>query len=219
MKQNGKKIAMVILAVLPLLMVLAVYGKLPEQVPLHWGIDGSVNRYGEKWKLFPLAGMNILFGILMPLMAKIDPKRRNYARFQRTYDWMMLWLMGFITVMLWLILAETMEPGRFNMSKWVCAMVAILFISLGNMMPKVKRNYFTGVKTPWALNSDTVWNKTQRLGGKVFVFGGILMLICALCFSPIVAMVMTITVAIGICLVPTVMSYIWYQRELKEIEE
>ena len=86
-------------------------------------------------------------------------------------------------------------------------------------MPKVKRNYFTGVKTPWALNSDTVWNKTQRLGGKVFVFGGILMLICALCFSPIVAMVMTITVAIGICLVPTVMSYIWYQRELKEIEE
>lgn len=214
-----KKILWIILMIAPLLMLLAVYGKLPAQVPMHWGIDGSVNRYGEKWELFPVAGLNILFGILMPLMAKIDPKRRNYARFQGTYDWMILWLLGFMTVMMGLTLAEAMEPGRFNMSKWVCAMVAILFISLGNMMPKVKRNYFTGVKTPWALSSDAVWNKTQRLGGKFFVFGGILMLICALCFSPMISMIMTITVAIGICLVPTVMSYIWYQRESKETEE
>ncbi|MGN0135651.1 SdpI family protein [Anaerotignum sp.] len=214
-----KKISMLILSVLPLLMVLAVYSRLPEQVPMHWGIDGTVDRYGAKWELFFLAGLNILLGILMPFLAKIDPKHKNYKRFQKTYDWMILWLLGFLAGIMGLTLAEAMQPGRYDMCKWVCAMVAVLFISLGNMLPKVKQNYFTGVRTPWALQSDTVWNKSQRLGGKIFVFGGILMLISALCFAPRVSVVLTITVAIGICLIPTVMSYVWYRQEMGKKEE
>lgn len=216
---KNKKILMILLMIAPLLMVLAVYSKLPTQVPMHWGIDGSIDRYGNKRELFRIAGINIIMGGMFYFLPKIDPKGGNYKRFQGAYDWMVIWTLGFMTVIMGVTLAETMQPGRFEITKVICAMMAILFISLGNMMPKVKRNFFTGVKTPWALSSDAVWNKTQRLGGKFFVFGGILMLICALCFSPMVAMIMTITVAIGICLVPTVMSYIWYQKELKETVE
>ncbi len=215
MKRTGKRAAIAVLSVLPILMVLAVYHKLPEQVPLQWRLEG-VSRYGEKWQLFPLAGMNLLFGILMPLFAKIDPKRKNYEKFQETYDWFILWLLGFLTVLLGLTLVETMHPGTMDIPKVVCGMVALLFIFIGNKMPKVKQNYFTGVKTPWALSNEAVWNKTQRLGGKTFFFGGILMLILTLAATETILRMVTIAVAVVICIVPTVMSYIWYQQEIRK---
>lgn len=215
MKRTGKRAAIAVLSILPLLMVLAVYHKLPEQVPLQWGLEG-ISRYGEKWQLFPLAGMNLLFGILMPLFAKIDPKRKNYEKFQETYDWFILWLLGFLTVLLGLTLVETMHPGTMDIPKVVCGMVALLFIFIGNKMPKVKQNYFTGVKTPWALSNEAVWNKTQRLGGKTFFFGGILMLILTLAATETILRMVTIAVAVVICIVPTVMSYIWYQQEVRK---
>lgn len=147
MKQRGKRVAMVIFSILPLLMVLSVYSRLPEQVPLQWN-GGGVSRYGAKWELFPLAGMNLLFGILMPLFAKIDPKRKNYERFEKTYDWLILGLMGFLTVLMGLTLVESLYPNTMNIPKVVCCMMAILFIFIGNMMPKVKQNYFTGTLVP-----------------------------------------------------------------------
>lgn len=214
-----RKILIATLAVVPLLMVLAVYSKLPGQVPLHWGIDGNVDRYGDKSELFLMAGMNIFIGVLLFVLPKIDPKRRNYHRFQETYEWMILWILGFMTIIMGLTLAETMQPGRFDVGKAVCFMVGILFISLGNMLPKIKRNFFTGVKTPWALSNDTVWNKTHRLGGKCFVLGGILMLVSAVLGSGKVMFGMTIAVTGVIVVVPMVMSYVWYQKELKDAEE
>lgn len=215
MKKTGKRVAIVILSILPILMVLAVYSRLPEQVPLQWGMEG-ISRYGEKWQLFPLAGMNLLFAVLMPAFAKIDPKRRNYEKFQETYDWFILWLLGFMTVLIGLTLLESLYPHTMNIPKAVCCMVALLFIFIGNKMPKVKQNYFTGVKTPWALSNEVVWNKTQRLGGKAFFFGGILMLIAALGAAEKLLMPITFVVVAIICIVPTVMSYIWYQQELRK---
>lgn len=215
MKGTGKRIAMVIFSILPLLMVLAVYSKLPAQVPLQWNLEG-VSRYGAKWELFPLAGMNILFGILMPLFAKIDPKRKNYERFQKTYDWLILGLMGFLTVLMGLTLVESLYPNTMNIPKAVCCMVAALFIFIGNMMPKVKQNYFTGIKTPWALSNAVVWNKTQRLGGKAFFFGGILILVAAFVVREDILKGIVIAVTAFVCIVPTVMSYIWYQQEARK---
>ena len=86
-------------------------------------------------------------------------------------------------------------------------------------MPKVKQNYFTGVKTPWALSNDVVWNKTQRLGGKAFFFGGILMLIAIFAVGQDILKWIVIAITVFICLVPTVMSYVWYQQEMRKSEE
>lgn len=211
-----KKLLIAILAVAPILMVLAVYSKLPAQVPMHWGINGNVDRYGDKIELFLLAGMNILMVVLMYGLPKIDPKKGNYKRFQGTYEWMMIWIMLFFMVMLGVTLIEALNPGRFEIGKVVCAMVGLLFVTMGNMMPKVKRNFFTGVKTPWSLSSDEVWNKTHRLSGKCFVLGGIFMVIAALVGTGKIMFVATIGVVIVITVVPVVMSYIWYQQEMEK---
>ena len=131
----------------------------------------------------------------------------------------MLWIMGFYTVIMGIVLAETMQPGRFEIGKVICGMVGILFISIGNMFPKTKRNFSTGIKTPWALSSDTVWNKTHRLGGKCFVIGGILMLTSAFLGNGKIMFGATMVVVVAIVVLPMVMSYIWYQQETKNMEE
>ena len=215
---KNKKVYIWILAVIPLLMLLVVYSRLPNQVPLQWGLEG-VSRYGSKRELIPLTSLNILFALGMPVFAKIDPKRKNYRSFSGTYETMILLVEVFVVVMMGLTLVESLYPNTFSIPKAVTVLVGFLFLFLGNMMPKVKQNFFMGMKTPWALSSETVWNKTQRLGGKMFFFGGILMVLGSFLVREKVLMGLLIGIAILICVVPTVMSYLWYQKEEKETEE
>ena len=214
-----KKILIAILAIAPILMVLAVYSKLPAQVPMHWGIDGNVDRYGDKMELFLLAGMNILMAVMMYGLPKIDPKKRNYERFQGSYEWMIIWIMAFYVVIMGVVLLETMNPGRFDIGRVICSMVGILFIAIGNMMPKVKNNFFMGIKTPWSLSSDVVWNKTHRLGGKCFVFGGVLMILSGFSGDGKIMFAATMLMVAVIAVVPMVMSYIWYKQEMQKMKE
>ena len=209
-----KKILKYLLMAAPFLMILAVYNKLPAEVPMHWNIHGEIDRYGSRNELFLIAGINVFLGVFMSAVAKIDPKQKNYTKFRETYDWMVIWTLGFMTVLMGVVLTETMEPGTINISKVACIMVGILFIVLGNMMPKVKQNFFTGVKTPWALSSETVWNKTQRLGGKSMVLGGVLILLSGFLSNGKAAVFLIILTAILISILPMVMSYIWYKQEM-----
>ena len=211
-----KKILKYLLMAAPFLMILAVYSKLPAEVPMHWNVHGEIDRYGSRNELFLIAGINVFLGVFMSAMAKIDPKQKNYTRFRETYEWMIIWTLGFMTVLMGVVLVETMQPGTLNISKVVCAMVGILFVVLGNMMPKVKQNFFTGVKTPWALSSDAVWNKTQRLGGKSLALGGILIMGSAFLSSGEAAVFMIILVAVLVIIAPMVMSYIWYKKEMEK---
>ena len=211
-----KKILKYLLMAAPFLMILAVYNKLPAEVPMHWNIRGEIDRYGSRNELFLIAGINVFLGVFMSAVAKIDPKQKNYTKFRETYDWMVIWTLGFMTVLMGVVLAETMQPGTINISKVACIMVGILFIVLGNMMPKVKQNFFTGVKTPWALSSEVVWNKTQRLGGKSMVLGGVLILLSGFLSNGKATAFLIILIAILISIAPMMMSYIWYKKEMEK---
>ena len=200
----------------PILMILAVYSKLPAEVPMHWNIHGEIDRYGSKNELFLLAGLNIFLGAFMSVIAKIDPKQKIYAKFRETYDWIMIWTLGFMTALMGVVLVETMQPGTMDISKAICNMVGILFIVLGSMMAKVKQNFFTGIKTPWTLSSEAVWVKTQKLGGKCLILGGILIMGSAFLSSGEAAVFMIILVAVLVTVVPLVMSYIWYRNEMEK---
>ena len=211
-----KKFLKYFLMIAPILMILAVYSKLPAEVPMHWNIHGEIDRYGSKNELFLLAGLNIFLGAFMSVIAKIDPKQKNYTKFRETYDWIMIWTLGFMTAIIAVILVETMQPGTMDISKAICIMVGGLFIVLGSMMAKIKQNFFTGIKTPWTLSSEVVWDKTQRLGGKCLVLGGILIMGSAFLSSGEAAVFMVILVAVLVTVAPLVMSYIWYKREMEK---
>lgn len=181
-------------------------------------MDGGVT-YGEKIKLFPLAGLSLVFGILMPLLAKIDPRKQNYERFADAYFGTRIILLVFMIVMMSITLTESLYPGLLQVGRVVCAMIAVLFILLGNLMPKFKSNFFTGMKTPWALSSENVWNKTQRLGGRLFFFGGLVILMSCFVVPEKQLFWGAMGIMLLICLIPTIMSYLWYQQEVQGEEK
>ncbi len=194
-------------------MVLAVYNKLPAQVPLEWGVDGEIVRYGAKYQLFFVAGLNILFGVLMPILPKIDPKKHNYARFETTYTTIRILLLLFMSIMVGISLVESLYPNTIAIGKVMFAMIGVLLVLMGNQMPKVKSNFFMGIKTPWALSDEMVWNKTQRLGGRLFVFGGLWLVVsCFLIAKQTILFWVCMAVVCVICIIPMLMSYIWYQK-------
>lgn len=215
---HKKRIAICFFSVLPLIILCLVYQNLPDMVPMEWDINERVG-YDDKWKLFLLAGINLLIGIGMPLLAKIDPKRYNYEKFFPVYENMILIIQMFMTFILTIVVINAFHPGEISVVQVIIAAVGLLLVLLGNMMPKLKTNYFTGFKTPWALNNEIVWNKTQRLGGKMFFFGGIFMMFSSFAF-PLEAMTYWFAILMSIIvIVPAVMSYIWYQKELNSTDE
>ncbi len=200
------------LALAPVLLTGLVYGNLPDQIPLHWGIDGQVS-YGSKWQLWMVSGMSPLFGALFLLLPKIDPRTQNYKKFQGVYDSFCYVMFVFLLAMTGVVISETFYPGRISVGIVVTVMIGLLFIFFGNMMPKMKSNYFMGIKTPWTLSDTTVWNKTHRLAGKLWFAGGLAIAAGAffikedsLLFGLMMAIIFVVSV------IPVVCSYLWYRQ-------
>lgn len=213
---SKKRMAIYFFGIVPLVMVSFVYQSLPDLVPVQWELGGGI-RYGDKWQLFIIAGLSVAMGVLMPLLAKIDPRRKNYNKFSATYESIILFIEMFMAMMMAMVIIETVYPGNIPVERVVNGSVGLLFVLLGNMMPKVKSNFFTGVKTPWALSSETVWNKTQRLGGKLLFFGGFTMLLGSF-FVPMNLMAYVTGILLcAIVILPMAMSYVWYQKEIKSL--
>ena len=200
-----------VLALLPLAATAVLYRRLPEQIPGQWGLDGSV-RYDPKATIWGIALLSPLFAFLIPLMARVDPRRKNYQKFSGTYQGFLVVLMLFLAAMNGIILSESLHPGRINVAKVVTIGCGLLFAWLGNVMPKIRSNFFFGIKTPWTLSDPRVWERTHRLGGYCFFAGGILTVLLALLLQQRILFYGFFALMMAICLIPTIMSCIWYRR-------
>ncbi|MFH1240479.1 MAG: SdpI family protein [Candidatus Diapherotrites archaeon] len=167
----------IILVALMFLGAFIVYPMLPEKVPIHWNIKGEANGYGD-----PLVGafMFPLIGIFMILLFWFIPKiavfKENLKKFENEYYLFELFMILFFIVMFKLTLLPNFG-FEFNMSWAIMPLIAILFIFIGIIMPKFKRNFFMGIRTPWTIANDVVWEKTHKLGGKLFIALGVISLI------------------------------------------
>lgn len=211
-KWSGLQIAVWALAAVPVLMAAAVYGKLPELIPTNWGLDNQVS-YGSKTNIWIIAGMAPLFGALFSFPPKIDPRKRNYEKFMNPYLIFQIVMQLILIAVTGIIIVESFRPGTVDVDTVVCALCAILFIVIGLLMPKFQQNYFCGFKTPWTLSSETVWIKTNSLGGRMLFGAGIIAFAGA--FLPaekwkMAALLLPLAAAV---FVPMVMSYIWFQKE------
>ncbi|WP_251548830.1 SdpI family protein [Neobacillus muris] len=173
MKKYGFGLFLLLLTVIG---TVAAYPYMPDQVAEHWNYKGVPDRYSHKsFGLFSMPVFMILLYVLTMLLPKIDPKKNNYKRFEGTY----FWTMNGILVILFLLQAVKITTGLgvVNPKYVVPELAGLLFIFIGNVSPKFKPNYFFGIRTPWTLANEEVWKKTHRLGGKVFVVSGLLLLI------------------------------------------
>jgi uncharacterized membrane protein len=194
----------------------AVYGfaSVPDgaRIPTHWGLSGHADGYSRKTfgLLFPVT-MAIGFTAFMVALPVIDPRRRNIEQSSKATVALTTAFDAFLLV----ILIVGIRSGRGvdgGADRVIPVVVALLLIVFGNYMGKLRSNFFVGIRTPWTLSSDRVWAITHRLGGRLFVFVGVVTLAVALAAPSAAAAVMIVGI-LGVVAVTSVYSYVAFRRD------
>ena len=153
---------------------------LPEVVPAHWGIDGTVDRYGSRYELIFIAFLPVISYYGMSFTKKIDPKYESIKEKEDVYEFFRVLLTVFFCVLCIFVYMFAANLVKVNGSVVIGLIIGCMFIAIGNYMPKVPQNYFLGIKTPWAIENEIVWQKTHRMGGHLFVLEGLIVCVCVL---------------------------------------
>ncbi len=151
------------------------YDRLPAEIPVHWGVSGAPDRFvpRDQALLSLLTPALVMLGTLAlgRLLPWLLPQPFSIESFRATYEYLMFLLIVFFAWMQGLMLLAAFQP-TVDLGRWVIAGAYLLFAFLGNVLGKVQRNFFVGVRTPWTLANETVWTQTHRLAAWLFVTGG-----------------------------------------------
>ncbi|MFN2636563.1 MAG: SdpI family protein [Gemmatimonadaceae bacterium] len=204
---------------IPLLIIAAsiiasvlVYPSMPQNVPTHWDLLGRPNGWSSRfWGAWLMPLFLIGSWAVIRILPLIDPRGSNYAKFGGAFEGIIVSVMLFMLGMHMIILRSALGYP-VPMERVLPIGLGILFIAIGNLLPRARPNWFVGIRTPWTLSSDRVWEKTHRFGGQVFVAGGIVVLLSGLVMTHW-AHVVTFCV-ISICaLAVVIFSYLEWKRE------
>jgi uncharacterized membrane protein len=175
---------------LSIIVTTLAYTHLPEKIPVHWNIYGKVDGYAAKTffsvYLMQLIAMAI-YGLL-GILPKIDPKKTNYEYFLSTCSLIKNALLIFLSGISFVTAMDSLGY-HLPIGKLIISGVGVLFILTGNVMGKVKPNYFVGIRLPWTLNNDEVWRKTHRFSARIFVAQGFAIIASIFCPSLVMGVV------------------------------
>jgi uncharacterized membrane protein len=203
-----------ILIVASTLAGLLLWNQLPDPMASHWGTDDQVNGYMSKfWGVFLMPVITITMLLLFLVIPSIDPLKANIAKFRDYFNSFITLITAFMVYIYGLTLVWNLGYTSFRMSTAMLPAMGLLFIFVGVMIGKAKRNFFIGIRTPWTLSSDKVWDETHRVGSKLFIASGVLSLLGA--FFPDYAFWFIMVPVLGTALFTVVYSYILFQREQK----
>lgn len=187
------------------------YPQLPEIIAVHWNFAGQVDGYGGKfWGVFFLPTLITGLWALLSVLPTTDPLKANIAKFRPTYNLTVLMIMLVLVSIAKLALLWNLGY-RFPFTLILLGLLNVLSLGLGALLPRMKRNYFMGIRTPWTLASDEVWDATHELSGKLFVSAGIVGLLSLLAGSAIATWV-TLGVQLGVAAWAVVFSYVRHRR-------
>lgn len=187
---------------------LLAYAHLPARIPVHWNLDGAADAFGPRTAVFGFTALMLAFGALWTVLPRIAPARYGIERFGPTW-WrcglLVVALLGYAQAMLlWRLLG-----GPVGMDRALGGGLAILAILLGNVLGKVRRNFWLGIRTPWTLANERVWYATHRLAGKTMVLGGLVALAAVATGAPARFAALAVTAA---ALLPAAWSLVYYKR-------
>jgi len=192
-----------------------LWNKLPDQMASHWDVNDQVNDYLPKfWGVFMMPLITLAMFMLFLVVPNIDPLKANIAEFRETFNLFIAFIVGFMVYVHALTLLWNLGYTDFGLGRAMLPTMGLLFIVIGSLLRKAKRNFFIGIRTPWTLSSDTVWNKTHQLGAVLFMASGVLVLIGGF-FGGMTAFWFLFVPLIGSTVFLLVYSYVLYQREMK----
>jgi len=180
-------------------------------VPTHWNFQGQVDDYSSRaFGAFMIPLLNIGIYLMMLFMPLIDPRRDNYARFTGAYQYLRWGTVLFMSVLYGTTILSALGM-QINIGMVVKGFVALLFILIGNFMGQMRPNYFVGIKTPWTLANEQVWEKTHRMSGKLWVGAGIL----ELALAPVQALwgaYLFFGLVLAMAIIPIAYSYFIFRK-------
>lgn len=191
----------------------AAYARLPHRIPSHWNLRGEVDGWMEKpWGALMLPAVaTALLGMLW-LMPRVDPRRENLRRFADDRRLIVNLLVLFFAVIQGATYGQALG-WPVQVDRVIGAAVGLLFVGLGNYLPRVRSNWHMGIRTPWTMDNERVWRATHRVGGRAFVAAGLAMALAALLPLPARAWLTGAAIAVAVVL-PLVYSYVAYRRDL-----
>jgi uncharacterized membrane protein len=190
------------------------YPQMPQNMISHCNAQGIPDGYMSKtWGLFMMPIILLAMVILFFLIPKIDPLKANVEKFRKYYDnFIVIISLFFFYIYLLTILWNL--GLKFDMNRVLPPAMGILFYFCGVLVERAKRNYFIGIRTPWTLASDTVWDKTHKLGGKMFKIAGIITFLGI--FFPKYVFVLLFATLLPFVLFIFIYSYLEYKKEVKQ---
>ena len=189
-----------------------VYSHMPSSAASHWDMAGRATGFLPRfWAAFLAPSIALALWGLWALLPKIDPIAPGFKGFRYAYDFIWVLLTAFLAYIYALTLWANLGVS-INMAYFVMPAVALLFIVLGAILPLIKRNWFVGIRTPWTLSSDLVWEKTHKVAAWLFILAGVIVGIST--FTSLTQNLWVIlTPLLLAALVPVAYSYILFLRE------
>ena len=214
-KNKGKLILTSLVTLLPILVGLILWNTLPNKLPTHWNAEGVVDGWSSKgFAVFGLPLFLFVVHWVCILASSADPKNKNYSG---QLLQIVFWICPIISVLGGVLIYGTALGMEFKVDKIMLILVGLLLIIIGNYLPKCKQNYTMGIKLPWTLEDEENWNKTHRMGGKLYVMSGFIIMLCALVPTNIMIVIFIIILLVAMA-VPMVYSYLLHRKKMKSGE-
>ena len=192
----------------PMLLGLALWSRLPETIATHFDMNGVPNGWSSRaFTVFGLPLFLVAVHLLCAFGTMMDPKRKNIQ--DKMYK-LVLWICPVISVLVCTTVYLYALGVNVDMARTAEVMVGILFIIIGNYLPKCRQSYTMGIKLPWTLHDEENWNATHRFGGWLWMAGGVAYLLLALLGVRSTALMLAFLLVM--VLAPTVYSYLYYLR-------
>ena len=213
-KFNTLDAAAAVIWLLPVAYLVYVFPGMPDTVPVHFGLDGTVDRYGSKLEF--LAGpltltiMSALVYFLLKYLPSIDPKKTvkyGDVTFQKIGLGVVL-LMSVLSIAI--ILAATSKG--FRIDKMILPVIGLFFAFMGNLMHSIRPNYFAGLRTPWTLEDPDNWRATHRLAGKLWFVGGLVVTVIVLILPAKAGIITFMSILMAMVLIPVIYSYRYFKK-------
>ena len=209
-RNKGILIVTTLVMLLPMVVGLLLWNKFPERIPIHWNFTGEVDGWGSR----PM----VVFGLPMLIVAVhwagilvtcADPKHKDV---NGKVMCLVFWICPIISLVCHTFVYAAALGYDLSVDIILPLLFGVLFIIIGNLMPKCKQNYTIGIKLPWTLHDEENWNKTHRFAGKVWVVGGVVIAVTSVLENAAIFLAVILVIAF----VPMIYSYLLYRKKRNE---
>lgn len=209
-----KETPLILIVLLPFIYLAYIWNDLPAEVPVHWNLNGEVDRYSTKSELvlIPIL-LPMLIYIILLIAPSIDPKKKlkNMGNKFKSIKILLTLLMSVLALFL---LYHAKNNGKAS-PYFILPFIGALYIILGNYFKTIKTNYFIGIRTPWTLENDVVWKETHKMAGVLWFIGGITILVGSMVLDFRPSLILGLVISIIIVIVPVLFSYVKFNDVTK----